>query len=342
MAVEALAEQIREHGKKRLPMRIVGGNSKEFYGQNLSSLSEISTTALDQVISYECSEMVLRVEAGCSLSVINEILRAENQMLAFEPPDFGGSTIGGAIASGIAGSRRPFAGAGRDFLLGVGIIDGAGDVFSFGGQVMKNVAGYDVSRLMAGAMGCLGLITEVSLKVLPMPELELSVSRSLGREEFLAEARRLTAWPEVTALAWWQNQIFIRYSGSEHTVKERVAKDGGDPLDANFWAKLDSLALFVDAKSVRRYSCKPMDKGPTLTTATLIDWAGAQRWVLDAEPQDEALMEVNSYSTLVKTDDPAAPRFAPLTPQVAALHRKLKSTFDPHGILNPNKMYEGF
>lgn len=340
MTVAALAEQIREHAAKQTPLRIVGGNSKHFYGADLSELPILSSNGLNQVISYEPSELVLRVEAGCSLADINEILRAESQMLAFEPPDFGGSTIGGAIASGIAGSRRPFAGAGRDFLLGVGMIDGAGEVFSFGGQVMKNVAGYDVSRLMAGAMGCLGLITEVSLKVLPVPDMERSLTRSMPREAFLAEAKRLTTMPEVTALAWWQNQVYVRYSGSEQTVKERVAKDGGDLVDANFWRELDSLALFSDAKTIRRVSCKPMDKVSAFHAAALIDWAGAQRWVLDVEPKAVADL-TDAYSTLVKTNDLAMPRFAKLAPPIAALHHKLKATFDPNRILNPNKMYEG-
>jgi glycolate oxidase FAD binding subunit len=338
MAVKELAEQIRDHASKRHPLRIVGGNSKHFYGYDLAELPELSSASLSKIVSYEPSELVLRVEAGCPLATINDALRQEGQMLGFEPPDFGGSTIGGAIASGIAGSRRPFAGAGRDFLLGVGMIDGEGEVFSFGGQVMKNVAGYDVSRLMAGALGCLGFITEVSLKVLPIPALELSISRALSREQFLPEAKKLTALPEVTAVAWWQDKIHVRYSGSEQTVKLRVADGGGDVLDNDFWHQLDTLALFAETETLQRISCKPMDQNSGLEAATLIDWAGAQRWILNEVLTSKSR---DAHSTLVKSNDSAGERFTPLAPPIAAIHRKLKQTFDPKGILNPNKMYEG-
>ena len=337
MSIVELTEQIREHAANGKPLRIVGGDSKSFYGHDLSELDSLSSAALDQIISYEPSELVLRVESGCSLATINRVLQEENQMLAFEPPDFGGSTIGGAIASGIAGSRRPFVGAGRDFLLGVGMIDGEGETFAFGGQVMKNVAGYDISRLMAGALGCLGFMTEVSLKVLPMPELEVSVSWPLTRDKFLDEAKQLGSEPEVTALAWWQNRLYVRYSGSEFTVQKKITKANGDPVAPTFWRELDTMALFSEAHTIRRVSCKPMDKSAASAAASLIDWGGAQRWVLDNTdfpPLQEA------YTTVVKTSDTSLSRFAPLAPPIAALHQKLKASFDPKGIFNPGKMYK--
>ena len=346
MQIEELSVKIRDHFGQKKPLSIVGGNSKAFYGSDLSGLEPISTLGLDQIISYEPSELVIRVQAGCSLSVIHAALAEKNQMLGFEPPDFGGSTIGGAIASGIAGSRRPFAGAGRDFLLGVDIIDGTGEVFTFGGQVMKNVAGYDVSRLMAGALGCLGLITEVSLIVLPRPEHEQTAIKPVERAKLLSEMKKLSAMPEVSGLAWWQENLYVRFDGSENTVKLRVADFDGDLVPSSFWQQLDTMGLFPGADRIWRVSAKPMDSSNALQDAELIDWSGAQRWLTNIDvpaPNGEFKGETSAeaYRTLVKTSHNEITRFAPLSAPVAALHKKLKATFDPAGILNPNKMYEG-
>jgi len=336
--IEELAEVIKDHADRNVPLRIEGGNSKAFYGRDISHLDVVSIQGLNQVISYEPSELVIRVQAGCSLVDVNRILAEKKQMLAFEPPDFGSSTIGGAIASGIAGSRRPFVGAGRDFLLGLDLIDGRGDVFTFGGQVMKNVAGYDVSRLMAGAMGCLGVITEVSLKVLPRPESESSVMRACEKADLLREMNKLSVMPEVTGLAWWQGQLYVRFSGSDSTVKIRVLEFAGMSAPTNFWHDLDTMALFTDTKRLWKVSTQSMDAISGFDKASLIDWGGAQRWVADV---DELKVDPPAYRTLVKTDHNEASRFAPLSSPVAALHQNLKVTFDPKKILNPNKMYEG-
>ena len=346
MQIEELSETIRDHAGQKKPLSIVGGNSKAFYGRDLSELESISTLSLDQIISYEPSELVIRVQAGCSLSVINAVLTEKNQMLGFEPPDFGGSTIGGAIASGIAGSRRPFAGAGRDFLLGVDLIDGMGEVFTFGGQVMKNVAGYDVSRLMAGALGCLGLITEVSLKVLPLPEHELTLMKPMDRDSVLSEMKKLSAMPEVSGLSWWQGNLYVRFDGSENTVKLRARAFDGDQVPSSFWQQLDRLDLFAGADRIWRVSTKAMDRSNALQEAELIDWSGSQRWLtkldsLDIKDKLEDDANDGAYRTLVKTSHNEPTRFAALSAPVAALHKKLKATFDPAGILNPNKMYEG-
>lgn len=338
MLIEELVDKIKDHADRGTALRIEGGNSKAFYGRDISHLEAISTQGLNKVISYEPSELVIRVQAGCSLADVNQLLADKHQMLAFEPPDFGGSTIGGAIASGIAGSRRPFAGAGRDFLLGLDLIDGCGEVFTFGGQVMKNVAGYDVSRLMAGAMGCLGVITEVSLKVLPRPESEASVMRDCERGELLGEMNKLSVMPEVTALAWWRDQLYVRFSGSDATVEIRVSEFNGTIAPTKFWHDLDTMALFTDAELLWKVSTQLMDSSNGIQEASLIDWGGAQRWVADS---DEFKTEAPAYRTLVKTGHSEASRFASLSPPIAALHQNLKSTFDPKKILNPNKMYEG-
>jgi glycolate oxidase FAD binding subunit len=340
--IEELSDKIRDHVGQEKPLSIVGGNSKDFYGADLSKLEPISTLGLNQIISYEPSELVIRVQAGCSLEVINAALEEKHQMLGFEPPDFGGSTIGGAIASGIAGSRRPFAGAGRDFLLGVDMIDGTGEVFTFGGQVMKNVAGYDVSRLMAGALGCLGLITEVSLKVLPRPEHELTSMKPVARLEVLSEMKKLSAMPEVSGLAWWQSNLYVRFCGSENTVKLRLAAFGGDLVPTSFWQQVDTMGLFSGADKIWRVSTKPMDQSNALEEADLIDWSGSQRWLTTGDDlENQVEINADAYMTLVKTNDQQKNRFAALSAPIEALHKKLKATFDPFGILNPNKMYEG-
>jgi glycolate oxidase FAD binding subunit len=336
--IEELVDKIKDHADRNAPLRIEGANSKAFYGRDISQLEVVSTQSLNQVISYEPSELVIRVQAGCTLMDVNRMLAEKQQMLAFEPPDFGGSTIGGAIASGIAGSRRPFVGAGRDFLLGLDLIDGRGEVFTFGGQVMKNVAGYDVSRLMAGAMGCLGVITEVSLKVLPRPESESFVMKDCLRSELLREMNKLSVMPEVTGLAWWQGQLYVRFSGSDATVKIRVSEFGGTAAPTNFWQDLDTMALFANTERLWKVSTQSMDTISGFEKASLIDWGGAQRWIADV---DELAMEAPAYQTLVKTGDREANRFSALSPPVLALHQNLKATFDPKKILNPNKMYEG-
>lgn len=334
--LETLTEQIREAAANQSPLHIVGGGSKHFYGRDLSHLPELKTGDLNELVSYEPSELVVQVQAGYPVKDLIDLLAKENQMLAFDPPDFGGSTIGGVVASGISGSRRPFLGACRDFLLGVNIIDGAGNQLRFGGQVMKNVAGYDVSRLMAGAMGCLGLITEVSLKVIPKHEAEASYSKSVEFDQVLRQMRRLSLHPETSGLAYWQGKLYVRFSGSAVSLRELAADFSGEPVGPGFWQELDSLQLFAAEQDLWRVSTQASQNDDELLSADLIDWGGAQRWYTSKKPS-----VTRGYVTRVKSSEPGEV-FAPLNPYLMKVHQKLKTAFDPKGIFNPGKMYPEF
>ncbi len=335
--LEELTEQIKAAGSSGTALHIVGGGSKSFYGRDLSQLPVLSTGGLNQLVSFEPSELVVQVQAGFPIKDLVDMLARENQMLAFDPPDFGDSTIGGVIASGISGSRRPFQGAVRDFVLGVSMIDGQGKPLVFGGQVMKNVAGYDVSRLMVGSLGCLGVITEVSLKVLPRPEVEKTLCKPIARTDVLSQMRKLSQQPETSGLAYWQGKMYVRFSGSEPSVKTSSETFAGEQIENAFWQQLDNLQLFAHEPDLWRVSTRANDSTFSLDDAALIDWGGAQRWFTNGRPEQGA-----GHITHVKTSDVNADIFSPLPAYLLKVHKKLKAAFDPFGVLNPGKMYPDF
>lgn len=336
--ISDLVKQVKQAASEQTPLHIVGGGSKAFYGRDLSGITCLNTSGLTELVSYDPAELVVQVQAGYPVKDLVDLLANENQMLGFDPTDFGGSTIGGVIASGLSGSRRPFLGAGRDFVLGTKMIDGLGNELEFGGQVMKNVAGYDVSRLLTGSLGCLGVITEVSLKVLPKPEREATVVRPLDRAEVLSAMRKLNVLPETSGLAFYEGQLFARFSGSGSSVEARCSDflNGADGQegDNNFWQKLDALALFSSTPELWRVSTKTNASQDGLNAAEVIDWGGGQRW-LTTQPDDIETGYVTKVKSTVADED----RFAPLSTYVLQVHKHLKQKFDPHGILNPGKMY---
>ena len=335
--LEEIIEQVKAATKASQPRRIVGGNSKAFYGADLCHLEPIQTSGLNKLISYECSELVVHVEAGYPIKDLVALLNTENQMLGFDPTDFGGSTIGGVVATGLSGSRRPYRGACRDFLLGATMVDGKGDVLKFGGQVMKNVAGYDVSRLLAGSMGCLGVITDVSFKVLPRPECEMTAKKSVDRDRVLALMSREGTLSETTATAYWQGELYVRYTGSESSVQACLKSFAGETIDNTFWEQVDGHALFEGEPELWRVSCEANDPANGFKEAELIDWGGAQRWT-KTRPEVSA----DGSATCIRTGQSELPRFSPLPPYLMGIHQKLKAKFDPNGIFNPGKMYPEF
>lgn len=333
------------------PLVIRGGGSKAFYG-NAGSGDELDTRALTGIVDYQPKELVLTARAGTPLAEIEAALAAQNQMLAFEPPHFGGgATLGGSIAAGLSGPRRAYAGAARDFVLGVRILDGTGQALKFGGQVIKNVAGYDVSRLMVGALGTLGLLTEVSLKVLPRPAAERTLQFELDEASAI---ERMNRWAgqalPLSATSWHAGLLAVRLSGATSAVDAARAKLGGEVAHdpEAFWRRLrdhttpffESSLAHVGSRKWRlavKSTAPPLDLAP----AQWIEWGGAVRWLfsdLPATTLREAARQHGGHATLFAGEPPADGVFTPLAPPLLSVHRALKARFDPAGILNRGRL----
>lgn len=347
--LDAIIERIRAAHADGDPLIIRGGGSKDFYGK-ADEGEVLNTRKLAGIVDYQPKELVLTARAGTALEEIEAVLAGENQMLAFEPPHFGGgATLGGSIAAGLSGPRRPYAGAARDFVLGVHLIDGTGQALRFGGQVIKNVAGYDVSRLMVGALGTLGLIAEVSLKVLPKPAEEISLQFEL--DEAVA-IRRMNEWAgqplPLSATSWHAGLLTLRLSGAVSAVRAAQARLGGEKLadGAAFWRRLrDQDTPFFDKRPLWRLALKPTTPPLNPGYAQWIEWGGAVRWLAagpaPATPRTLA-SEAGGHATLFRGETPPDGAFAPLSPPIAALHRNLKRRFDPRGIFNRGRLYPDF
>ncbi|HFD80566.1 MAG TPA: glycolate oxidase subunit GlcE [Gammaproteobacteria bacterium] len=345
-----LCAQVEQACRNRLALCLRGTGSKAFYGREPRG-QVLDLSPHRGVLSYEPSELVVRARAGTPLAEIEAMLAAERQMLAFEPPRFGGSgTLGGAVATGLSGPRRPFSGAARDFVLGAGLINGRGERLGFGGQVMKNVAGYDLSRLMCGALGTLGVLTEVSLKVLPRPEIECTLVQPCSQPRALERLERWNSQPlPLSAACWHEDQLYLRLSGSEAGVQEAQRQLGTAQLleDDDWWPALrDHRHPFFQRQApLWRLSVPPATAPLALTGEWLIDWAGGQRWLYSEE--DPARIrtltcEAGGHASLFRGGDRRGTVFQPLPPALMALHRRLKQALDPAGILNPGRLYEDF
>ncbi|MGA0034351.1 MAG: glycolate oxidase subunit GlcE, partial [Burkholderiales bacterium] len=246
--IQQIAEAIRAAADAKTPLRIRGGGSKDFYG-NEPAGETLDVSTYRGIVDYEPTELVITARAGTPLAEIEAAMRDKGQMLGFEPPHFGGNaTIGGCVASGLSGPRRPYAGAVRDFVLGLRMLDGRGTDLSFGGQVMKNVAGYDVSRLVTGSMGTLGVILEVSLKALPLPPAEMTICRSQTKEEAIALLNEWAGKPlPITATCHVEKRLYVRLAGAAPAVKAAAGKLGGEEITnaAEFWRDIrDQRDLF--------------------------------------------------------------------------------------------------
>lgn len=346
--LDTFIDRIRAAYDSRTPLIIEGGGSKTFYG-NPDEGEVLGTRAFTGVIDYQPKELVLTARAGTPLAEIEALLGEHGQMLPFEPPHFGGKpTLGGSIAAGLSGPRRPYAGAARDFVLGVRIIDGTGQPLRFGGQVIKNVAGYDVSRLMVGALGTLGLITEVSLKVLPKAAEEISLQFELDEASAI---RRMNEWAgqplPLSATSWHEGLLTVRLSGAASAVHAAQAKLGGEALNdaAAFWQRLrDQATPFFDKRPLWRLAVKPTTPPLNLGEAQWIEWGGAVRWLATDRPVTtlrEAAQAASGHATLFRGEAPIDGVFTPLAPALAKLHRNLKQRFDPRGILNHGRLLPG-
>jgi glycolate oxidase FAD binding subunit len=330
-------------------LRIRGGGSKDFYGR-ASAGAVLDLSGHRGIINYEPTELVITARAGTPLHEIETALAAQGQMLAFEPPHFGGrATLGGTIACNLSGPRRPYAGSGRDFVLGARIINGKGELLSFGGEVMKNVAGYDLSRLMAGALGTLGVLLELSLKVLPRPEAEVTLVQQLDGAWALAALQR---WPHlpISAALFDGERLHLRLSGAASAVEASAAQIGGERLPGaeRFWNDLKEHRLpFFAASPQPLWRLSLAANAPQLEIEGewLYDWGGAQRWLRSSGAASEiraAVQQAGGHATLFRHEGGADEVFQPLAPGMAQIQRQLKQAFDPLGILNAGRMYREF
>ncbi|WP_030130629.1 glycolate oxidase subunit GlcE [Pseudomonas sp. QTF5] len=341
-ASEALLEQVKQARENATPLRIQGGNTKVFLGREVAG-EILDTRAHRGIVSYDPTELVISVRAGTPLSELFAALDAAGQMLPCEPPSFGeGATVGGMIAAGLSGPRRPWSGSVRDFVLGTRVISGLGTHLRFGGEVMKNVAGYDLSRLMVGSYGCLGVLTEVSLKVLPKPRQCLSISLDIDCAHALANLAQWGQQPlPISAASHDGQRLYLRLEGGEGSVTAAHQRLGGEPLDSGYWADLNEqrLEFFNEGLALWRLSL-PNNLGPLdLPGEQLIDWGGAQRWLKSAADNIQSrALELGGHATCFSHGVSETP-FQPLAPALLRYHRQLKAQLDPQGLFNPGRMY---
>jgi glycolate dehydrogenase FAD-binding subunit len=375
--VAHLAEVIREAAARKRALCIRGGGTKDFYGGERRG-DVLDTKSLRGIVSYEPTELVITARAGTPLTEIEGALRENGQLLPFEPPHFdyfpppaapfpaseGGlalapvapeeklATLGGCVATGLSGPRRAYAGAVRDFVLGVRIMDGKGAELRFGGEVMKNVAGYDVSRLTVGALGTLGVILEVSLKVLPAQVAEATLRLAVAPDQAIVLMNEWAGKPlPVSATAYRARSLSVRLSGAPSAVDAAVKKIGGEAMDADqatrFWNDIreQRAPFFAGDQPLWRLSVKSTTPPLDLSGPQLIEWSGALRWLrsdADAKVIREAAARAGGHANLFRAGVKAAAVFHPLSPGLAKIHRRLKEAFDPAGILNPGRMYPDF
>jgi len=342
-----LQETVQTAAKKRMALHIRGGGTKDFYGRRTNGQA-LDVGRHRGILSYEPTELVITARAGTPLAEIEAALAEKNQMLGFEPPAFGATaTLGGTVASGLSGPRRPWAGSARDFVLGTTILNGQGDILRFGGQVMKNVAGFDVSRLMVGALGTLGVLLDLSLKVLPRPETEQTLALVMAPDRAIAAMNEWSRQPlPLSAAAHVGETLYMRISGTASALRAARARLGGEPMEkgVELWRGINEQQrqFFEGQQPLWRLSVPSATPHVDLPGKWLIDWGGARRWLKSNAPVADirrAADAAGGHATLFRSGDRNVEVFHPLPPPLATLHRRLKRSFDPTGILNPGRLY---
>jgi glycolate oxidase FAD binding subunit len=341
-----LADRVSGAHASRMPLRIVGGDTKRFYGRAVEA-QPLDVSGHAGIVSYDPAELVITARCGTPLAEVAAVLAAHGQALPFEPPSFGAAaTIGGAVAAGLAGPARATAGPVRDYVLGTRLLTGDGRMLRFGGEVMKNVAGYDVSRLLAGSLGILGVMLEVSLKVLPQPParrtLAFESNAAAALEEMTALARSNLP---VSASAWSAGRLHVRIDGAERTLDAVARRLGGEvlPDGDSLWREIREQESHAHAgcASLWRLTVPAGSPLADLPGLRSIEWHGSQRWYADV-PEDAARRAADAaggFATWFRGAPAGSEVFAPLAGPVLRLHRELKKVFDPSGILNPGRMY---
>lgn len=342
-----LIEQVKRASNDGTKLRIVGGGSKDFMGRQ-SKGEPISLAEHSGIVSYEPIELVLTARAGTPLTEISQALAEHNQRLAFEPPLFDGvATLGGTLACHLSGPGRPWHGSIRDHVLGVRLINGRAEELRFGGQVMKNVAGYDVSRMQAGAMGTLGVISEVSLKVMPKPAAAMTLMQEMNAAQAITEMNRLAGHSKpLTAACWFDNHLYLRLEGALSAVDSTINQWQGDVLeDGNdLWSQLreQQLDYFSGQAPLWRFAVNSNAQHCLPEESWLIDWGGSQRWLRGdfAVNELEAIAErAGGQVSLYRGGDRLQEVFHTQTEPLRQLHQRLKLAFDPNGIFNPGRLY---
>ncbi|MFM9917517.1 MAG: glycolate oxidase subunit GlcE [Rhizobacter sp.] len=372
-ALARLIDRIRSAAESGTPLCIRGDGTKDFYGEAPRG-ELLDTTELCGISSHEPTELVVTARCGTPLAELEAALAEKGQCLPFEPPHFSGDTpeattqggtVGGMIAAGLSGPSRAALGAVRDYVLGATLLNGRGEVLSFGGQVIKNVAGYDVSRLLVGSLGTLGVILEVSIKVLPIAPATTTLRFDLDATQALAQLHRWGGQPlPLNASALWNGMLVVRLRGAAAAVQAATSTFqtlGGEVIGADladpFWAGLRDHRdeFFVAAReavqaggALWRLSVPQTAPMLALPGTPLIEWAGAQRWCVTPNVLPETVAHLRGiaqraggHATLYRSRDKSAGVFAPLASPLDRIHRELKRSFDPHGVFNPGRLYPG-
>lgn len=345
-----LQQQVLTAIEEKTPLHIIGSGSKAFYGNPVKGIP-LHTAAHSGIIAYEPAELCITVRAGTPLAAIETLLAQQAQMLAFEPPCFSpNSTVGGVVAAGLSGPARAWRGSLRDHVLGVKLLTGNGKIAQFGGQVMKNVAGYDVARLIAGSLGTLGVILEVSLKVLPRPATELTLTLEMPDQEAyeLVTTMRRSTLP-LSATCYFDGCLYLRLSGEPSHVFASHRKIGGEPL-ANadeFWLALRNQTHEFFQQYDRplwRLSFPPATSVVSrLEGNSLVEWGGSQRWVytnIAVNLIRSIAQKGNGHATLYRGSVPGVNPFQPLPANLLAVQQRLKQAMDPHALFNIGRLYK--
>jgi glycolate oxidase FAD binding subunit len=337
--IEHWQQQIKQAAARGAKLMVRGGGTKSFL-VTAHAGDTLDTRAHSGIVEYDPKELVIVVRCGTPLADVEKTMAEAGQMLAFEPPQFGtGATIGGTVATGLSGPRRAYAGSVRDFVLGVKVIDGKGDHLSFGGKVMKNVAGFDVSRLLTGSYGTLGVITEVAFKCLPLPKAQATRVFELTGSDAIEKMNRWYAEADpITATTWIDRKLYVRFAGAEPSVNTAVAKRGGEALanDVAWWADWrEQKHTFFQRDSVLfRVTCK--STAPVLDVGVeAIDSAGAQRWIyasVDEAAKLRYAAKQHGGHLQVFRGSRDADLETKLQPALAEIHSKIKTSFDPYGV----------
>ncbi|MEJ1353322.1 MAG: glycolate oxidase subunit GlcE [Candidatus Sedimenticola sp. (ex Thyasira tokunagai)] len=343
----SLVEHVREAFEKGSPLNIVGGGSKAYLGREARG-EPLQVNDHRGIVSYNPTELVMTARNGTPIEEINRVLAENGQVCPFESPVFEGTaTLGGTLAANLSGPARPWSGSIRDAVLGVQLINGKGEQLKFGGQVMKNVAGYDVSRLQAGALGTLGVITEVSFKVVPQAAATTTLVREMSVGDAIKEMNRLAGEPlPISGSVWLNGRLYLRFEGASRAVSAAASKVSGETLDdaQAFWQGVNeqTLDFFQDDTPLWRFSINSSASLAPLNGAWLIDWGGAQRWVrgdFERGVLERYAEEARGHLSLYRHGDRKGEVFHTLSTVQQQMHKNLKASFDPKAVLNPGRLY---